>query len=124
MKTVLLASALVLATATGALADQIDQRQARDAQRIEEGRRSGQLTAREYTQLKAEQARIAAIERAAKADGVVTRHEARTIANAQDAKDGLIAADTLNPQKARVLSMLALTVTTDRPAIQRMFDEY
>ena len=85
MKTVLLASALVLATASGALADQIDQRQARDAQRIEEGRRSGQLTPREYTQLKAEQARIASIERAAKADGVVTRQEARTIADAQDA---------------------------------------
>jgi L-asparaginase type II len=33
-----------------------------------------------------------------------------------------IAADTLNPQKARVLLMLALTVTGDRRAIQRIFD--
>lgn len=85
MKTALLSCALVVVAATGALADQIDQRQARDAQRIEEGRRSGQLTAREYTQLKTEQARISAMERAAKADGVVTRHEARAIADAQDA---------------------------------------
>jgi L-asparaginase len=48
----------------------------------------------------------------------------RVIASPQDARDGLIAADTLNPQKARILSMLALTVTADRHAIQRMFDDY
>ena len=37
---------------------------------------------------------------------------------------GLVAADTLNPQKARVLAMLALTVTGDVAEVQRMFDEY
>jgi len=35
-----------------------------------------------------------------------------------------VASDTLNPQKARVLLMLALTKTTDTKEIQRMFDEY
>jgi L-asparaginase len=35
-----------------------------------------------------------------------------------------VAADNLNPQKARVLTMLALTVTGDVAEIQRMFDEY
>jgi hypothetical protein len=85
MKRTLIATAIVLATATGALADRIDQRQASEAYRIEEGRRSGQLTAHEYAGLKAEQARIANMERAAKADGVVTRREARTIEYAQDA---------------------------------------
>ena len=35
-----------------------------------------------------------------------------------------VAADTLNPQKARILLMLALTATNDRREIQRMFDEY
>ena len=35
-----------------------------------------------------------------------------------------VAADTLNPQKARVLLMLALTLTDDRREIQRLFDEY
>ena len=35
-----------------------------------------------------------------------------------------VAADTLNPQKARVLLMLALTVTDDRREIQRLFGEY
>jgi L-asparaginase len=33
-------------------------------------------------------------------------------------------ADNLNPQKARVLTMLALTVTVDPVGVQRFFDEY
>ena len=37
---------------------------------------------------------------------------------------GMIPADTLNPQKARILLMLALTKTTDRKQIARMFTEY
>jgi len=38
-----------------------------------------------------------------------------------DAKIGTIASDDLNPQKARILLMLALTVTKDRNKIQEMF---
>jgi L-asparaginase len=37
---------------------------------------------------------------------------------------GFVAADNLNPQKARVLAMLALTRTDDPRELQRMFDEY
>jgi L-asparaginase len=37
---------------------------------------------------------------------------------------GFIAADNLNPQKARILLQLALTKTADPDEIQRMFDEY
>ena len=37
---------------------------------------------------------------------------------------GMIPADTLNPQKARILLMLALTKTTDQKEIARMFSEY
>jgi L-asparaginase len=37
---------------------------------------------------------------------------------------GFVAADTLNPQRARILAMLALTVTEDRAEITRMFAEY
>jgi len=37
---------------------------------------------------------------------------------------GFVAADNLNPQKARVLAMLALTVTDDAAQLQRMFDIY
>jgi len=37
---------------------------------------------------------------------------------------GIVAADNLNPQKARVLAMLALTRTKDPQTIQRYFEEY
>jgi L-asparaginase len=37
---------------------------------------------------------------------------------------GMIPADTLNPQKARILLMLALTKTSDPGEIKRMFAEY
>jgi L-asparaginase len=37
---------------------------------------------------------------------------------------GLIPADTLSPQKARILLMLALTKTNDPKEIMRMFSEY
>ena len=37
---------------------------------------------------------------------------------------GIDAADNLNPQKARVLLMLALTKTRDLAEIRRMFAEY
>ena len=37
---------------------------------------------------------------------------------------GMIPADTLNPQKARILLMLALTKTKDLKEIKRMFAEY
>ena len=37
---------------------------------------------------------------------------------------GIIPADTLNPQKARILLMLALTKTKDLGEIRRMFNEY
>ncbi|MHC1761022.1 MAG: type II asparaginase [Negativicutes bacterium] len=50
-------------------------------------------------------------------NGMVTRV-------ADDDKYGFIAGDTLNPQKARILLMMALTKTNDAAAIQRIFDEY
>ncbi len=37
---------------------------------------------------------------------------------------GMIAADTLNPQKARILLMLALTKTRDPKELQRIFSQY
>jgi L-asparaginase len=41
-----------------------------------------------------------------------------------DVKLGTVASDNHNPQKARILLMLALTVTRDRNTIQQMFLEY
>jgi L-asparaginase len=37
---------------------------------------------------------------------------------------GMVAADNLNPQKARILLMLALTVSRDVGVIRRMFGTY
>ena len=39
-------------------------------------------------------------------------------------EQGFMVSDNLVPQKARVLLMLALTVTQDRAEIQQMFREY
>ena len=42
----------------------------------------------------------------------------------QNANDGTLKAGNLNPQKARVLLMLALTKTNDPKVIQSIFDKY
>ena len=52
-------------------------------------------------------------------NGMVTR----SLSNRDD-ELGFIAGDTLSPQKARILTMLALTRTRDIAAIQQMFYEY
>lgn len=41
----------------------------------------------------------------------------------EDDKYDFVVADNLNPQKARILLMLALTKTTDAKEIQRIFWE-
>jgi L-asparaginase len=51
--------------------------------------------------------------------GRVTRN-----AEVDDDEHGFVAAGTLNPQKARVLLLLALTRTSDPAEIQRIFDDY
>lgn len=48
----------------------------------------------------------------------------RVIPRVADVKAGLIAGDNLNPQKCRVLAMLALALTDDRDEIRRIFSEY
>jgi L-asparaginase len=48
----------------------------------------------------------------------------RQYIHAKDFDTGIISADNLNPQKARVLAMLALSKTNDRDEIRRMFAEY
>jgi L-asparaginase len=42
----------------------------------------------------------------------------------EDAKNGFVSTDSLNPQKARILLMLALTKTTDVNVIQKYFNQY
>ena len=48
----------------------------------------------------------------------------RVMTRARDLEAGFVSADNLNPQKARILAMLALTVSEDRDQIRRMFAEY
>jgi L-asparaginase len=48
----------------------------------------------------------------------------RIVPRGGDRAKGYVPADNLNPQKARVLAMLALTRTDDRANIARMFAEY
>ena len=48
----------------------------------------------------------------------------RVVATPKKEADGFIVCDDLMPQKARILLMLALTVTQERAEIQRMFYEY
>ena len=48
----------------------------------------------------------------------------RVIMTPRNDKLGFIVCDNLQPQKARVLLMLALTVTRDREQVQQMFYEY
>lgn len=60
---------------------------------------------------------IAVVRASHTGSGVVTREN-------RDMDLGFVAADTLNPQKARILLMLALTKTRDRDRIQAYFDTY
>ena len=48
----------------------------------------------------------------------------RIIQRSEDRDAGFVPADNLNPQKARVLAMVALAATSERREIARMFAEY
>jgi hypothetical protein len=85
-RTTLVATLLLATTAIASARDyrhndtsDIDGRRASEMRRIENGRRSGQLTWREYRFLRYQQARIAVDERRAKADGNVSHYERRRL---------------------------------------------
>ena len=92
MQKFILASVVALAAmTTGASAYdrygsqyEIDQRQVRQEQRIQQGLRQGDFTRREYHALEAEQARIRELERRARADGRIDPYEAARIRRAQN----------------------------------------
>ena len=48
----------------------------------------------------------------------------RVVSTPKKDADGFIVSDDLMPQKARILLMLALTLTKERAEIQKMFYEY
>jgi L-asparaginase len=67
--------------------------------------------------------------KAAQAQGIVIvgsdrKGAGRVGLNPETAKMGLITAEDLNAQKARILLRLALTTTRDPVEIQRMFTQY
>lgn len=62
----------------------LDQRQANQEKRIDQGVASGQLTPRETLRLEREQKRVAVAEQKAKADGTVTAAERKKLHHMQD----------------------------------------
>lgn len=82
----LAALAIVLPTLAFAQANTpgIDQRQANQERRIDQGVASGSLTPREANRLERGQQRVDNMENRAKADGVVTRQERARINHAQN----------------------------------------
>lgn len=86
IRTVLIAAALAAVAAPALAHSRINERQHRQADRIEQGARSGALTVRETTRLAAQQASIARQEARMRADGPgLTAHERRTLEQRQDA---------------------------------------
>ena len=86
MKTTLFA-ALFAALALPVMAQTtptVDQRQANQEARIQQGVASGQLTPKEAAKLEKGQAKVQAMETKAKADGKVTKKEHAKLAKAQD----------------------------------------
>lgn len=68
----------------------VDQRQANQERRIQQGVRSGQLTEREAARLERGQDRVEKMEDRAKADGTVTAKERARLHRAQDRQSAAI----------------------------------
>jgi opacity protein-like surface antigen len=79
----------------------IDQRQANQEQRIDQGVASGQLNEREANRLNKQQEHINKIEEKAKSDGVVTKREKARIDHAQNRASRNIVREKHDRQGAR-----------------------
>lgn len=94
MKTIQALAAIAIALPTLAFAQAntpgIDQRQANQERRIDQGVASGSLTQREANRLERGQQRIDNMENRAKADGVVTGRERARLHQAQDTQSARI----------------------------------
>ena len=87
LKAVVSITAITLAFITSSYAvdtPKIDNREAKQEQRIDNGIRSGALTPKEEAKLDAGQAKVQRIEERAKADGTVTPQERKRIHHEQD----------------------------------------
>jgi hypothetical protein len=92
--------AFAQATATPAT-PRVDQREANQDKRIQQGVASGQLNAKETYRLEKEQAAINKAETNAKADGKVTKHERRKLHKMQNAASNDIHAQKHDAQTAK-----------------------
>ena len=96
----LIAALPALAYAQGAPATtNIDQRQANQERRIQQGVQSGELTPREASRLEKGQAKIQRMEQKAKADGVMTAQERKRIAHEQNKQSKRIAREKHDRQR-------------------------
>ncbi|MEK7237358.1 MAG: hypothetical protein AAB242_12085 [Nitrospirota bacterium] len=104
-KTLLAVSALMLCASGMAYAQaetpKVDQRQANQEQRIDQGIASGQLNEREANRLNKQQEHINKMEDKAKSDGVVTKRERARIGHAQDRTSRNIAREKHDRQGKR-----------------------
>ncbi|MBI4989923.1 MAG: hypothetical protein HZC23_14000 [Rhodocyclales bacterium] len=87
----LLVSAFALPALAQTSTPRIDQRQANQQQRIDQGAQSGALTDREAARLEKGQANVQKMEDKAAADGTVTAREKARIERAQDRQSRRIA---------------------------------
>jgi polyhydroxyalkanoate synthesis regulator phasin len=79
----------------------IDQRQANQDKRIDQGVKSGQLTQREAARLDKGQAHVNKMENKALADGKITKQEGRRIEHAQDVQSARIYRQKHDKQTAK-----------------------
>ena len=79
----------------------IDQRQANQEKRIQEGVKSNELTKKEAARLEKGQARIQKMEDKAMADGKMTKREKAHIEHAQNVESRKIAREKHDQQKAK-----------------------
>jgi hypothetical protein len=78
----------------------VDQRQANQEARIQQGVQSGQLTPKETAKLEKGQAKVQAVENKAKADGKVTSRERAKLAKAQNKQSRKIYKQKHDAQKS------------------------
>ena len=81
--------------------NRIDKRQQNQANRIEQGQKSGALTGKEAARLEKGQARVQKMEDKAAADGKVTKKERRRIEKAQDRQSKKIYREKHDQQTAK-----------------------
>jgi hypothetical protein len=101
---ILAAAVAVLAFALPAAAQtatpRVDQREANQQKRIDQGVQSGELNAKETARLEKGEAKVEKMEEKAKSDGQVTKKERAALHHAQDKQSRRIAKQKHDKQKA------------------------